>query len=124
MELPKHKLLPNPENPLLKEMEQKQIGFSPLVMCEFFEGMDVLQIYGNTSKEYIFALYLGGKLCGHVYFGSVYTEKQIQNIKERFFPPTWDQIYEYVKKGSEAWYYTFAPSQYAFIMEKVVQKID
>ena len=124
MPLPKHNLLKNNENPLWADMEQKQLGFSPLVMCEFFEGMDVLQIYGHESKEYIFALYFNEKLCGHCYFGTVYTEKQIQNIKARFFPPTWNQIFEYVKNTSGVWYSKFDQSQYAFVMEKVVQKIE
>ncbi|MDR2205776.1 MAG: hypothetical protein LBE36_06450 [Flavobacteriaceae bacterium] len=123
MPIPKHNLLPNPENPLLKEMERKGIGFSPLVMCEFFEGMDVLQIYGEKTKEYIYALYFSGKLVGHAYFGDTLKSEDIMKIQEKYFPPTWDRIQEYVNKTSEVWYGKYDQSQYAFVMERTLKKI-
>jgi hypothetical protein len=121
--LPKHNLLQNPENPLFNDWEEKQIGFSPLVFCEFFQGMEVLQVYGEQTKEYVFALYFSGKLVGHAYFGKKLTLEDIMKIQKKYFPPTWDRIQEYVKKTSDVWYYQYHPSQYAFVMEKVLKKL-
>ncbi|WP_312750521.1 hypothetical protein [Epilithonimonas hominis] len=125
MSFPKHNILPDSgDHTLFKELHQKRIGFSPLVFCEFFQGMDVLQIQGAISKEYIFALYFSGKLIGHAYFGSIFSEEDILQIKRLYFPPTWDQLQEYVNKTSDVWYYKFAPEQYAFVLNKVLQKIE
>lgn len=125
MSFPKHNILPAGEdNPLFKELHQKRIGFSPLVFCEFFQGMDVLQIQSAKSKEYIFALYFSGQLIGHAYFGSKFSDEDIIRIKGLYFPPTWDEIGDYVKNTSDVWYYKFAPEQYAFVFDRVLQKIS
>lgn len=126
MQFPKHKTLPNPENPFLQELQQKQIGFSPLVFCEFFQGMEVLQIYGEESKEYLFAIYFSGKLVGHVYYGQKYSDAELAILKKNLIPPTWDQIFDYVKKTSGIWYSKFDQSQYAFVLQEVnlLKKIE
>ena len=124
MSFPKLNILPaNGDHPLFKDLHQKRIGFSPLVFCEFFQGMDVLQIYGEATKEYIFALYFAGNLVGHVYFGDKFTDADILKIKRNYFPPTWGSIQEYVNNTSDVWYYKFAPSQYAFVFDRVLKKI-
>lgn len=125
MSFPKHNILPAAEdNPLFKELHQKRIGFSPLVFCEFFQGMDVLQIQSEKTKEYIFALYFSGNLIGHAYFGNMYSDADIIKIKQKFFPRTWDEIENYVKNTSDVWYYKFAPEQYAFVFDKLLTKIQ
>lgn len=122
---PKHNILPpDAEHPLFRDAYQKRIGFSPLPFCEFFQGMDVLQIMGEETKEYIYALYFAGRLVGTAYFGDLYDEDQLLRIKKEFFPPTWEEIYDYVKEKSGVWYYKMHPSQYAFVFDKVLKKID
>lgn len=124
MGFPKHNILPaDCEHPLFKQLHQKRLGFSPYTFCEFFQGFDVLQIYGEKTKEYIFALYFNGNLVGHVYFGDVLTDKDIRYVQKNFMPPTWSQIDEFVKKTSEVWYSKFAPSQYAFVFDRILEKV-
>ena len=124
MSFPKHRILPaDGDHPLFRELHQKRIGFSPLIFCEFFQGMDVLQMYGEATREYIFALYFGGKLTGHAYFGDKLTDADILKIKSKYFPPTWESIQEYVNNTSDVWYYKFAPSQYAWVYEKLLKKV-
>ena len=125
MPFPKNQLLPNTENPLLSDMLQKRIGFSPLVLCEFYEGFEVLQIQGNESKEYFFGNYFNGKYCGHIYFGEKYTQIEAAKLCNKFMPKNWDQIQQYVNDyGSEVWYWKFHQSQYAFLLQNVLQKIE
>lgn len=112
------------ENQLLKDLHQKRIGFSPLVFCEFFQGMDVLQLQSVKTKEYIFALYFSGKLIGHVYLGNLYDDARIKKIKDKYFPPTWKEIQKYVNTTSAVWYCKFDRSQYAFVLENILQKIE
>lgn len=123
---PKHNTLrPDNTHPLFEEMSRKRIGFSPLPFCEFFQGMEVLQIKGEETKEYVFALYAGGRLVGTVYFGDLYSDEQLLQIKQKFFPPTWDEIQNYVNEISGVWYYKMHPSQYAFVLENpnILKKI-
>lgn len=108
----------NRNNPLFKKLYQKRIGFSPLLFCEFFQGMDVLQIYGEESKEYFFAIYFSGNLVGHIYFGEKFSNTDLARIIEKYFPPTWDQIYDYVKNNSGVWYYKFDSTQYAYVLQE------
>jgi len=122
---PKHNILPpKGDNPIFNEMYQKKIDFHPLPFCEFFQGMDVLQIYGQETKEYIYALYFNSRLVGHVYHGDLYSEKQILQIKEQFFPPTWEEIQNYVNETSGVWYAKMHQSQYAFVFDRVLKKIE
>lgn len=122
---PKHNILPaDAAHPLFKEMEQKKIGFSPFVFCEFFQGMEVLQVKGEETKEYVYGIYAGGRLVGTVYFGDLYNEEQLLKIKQNFFPPTWDEIQNYVNSISGVWYAKMHPSQYAFVFDKVLKKIE
>lgn len=121
---PVHSILPaDDEHPLFKQLHQKRIGFSPFAFCEFFQGFDVLQMQSNATKEYIFALYFSGQLVGHVYLGDQYSEDDILTIKKQFFPPTWEDISEYMKRNPGVWYMKYAPEQYAFVFEKCLQKI-
>lgn len=124
---PKHNTLrPDNTHPLFEEMNRKNIGFSPLVLCEFFQGMEVLQVMGEETKEYMYAIYFSGRLVGSVYFGVLYTEDQQVRIKKEFFPPTWDEIQNYVNNISGVWYYKLHPSQYAFVLENpnILKKIE
>lgn len=122
---PKHNILPADGNhPLFVDAYQKKIGFSPLPFCEFFQGMEVLQIFGEETKEYIYALYVSGRLVGAVYFGDLYDDKEIAQLKKHYFPPTWEEIEEYVKLKDGVWYSKMHPSQYAFVFDKVLKKIE
>jgi hypothetical protein len=126
MKFPKHNIQrADLDHPFFQELHQKRIGFSPLVFCEFFQGMEVLQIYGEESKEYFFAIYFSGNLIGHIYLGDTFSDEDLATIKDKYFPPTWDQIYEYVKTTSGVWYHKCEPSQYAFVLQEpnIVKKI-
>ncbi len=114
---PKHHIIRDPQNPIWNEIEQKKLEYSPLVMCSFFQGMDVLQLYGLESKEYIYGVYFAGRLRGTLYFGDLCTEEQIFEIKRDYFPENWEDIYEYVKEKSDVWYCKLDPSNYAFVLE-------
>ena len=125
MSFPKHNIMPPGEDhPLFLDAAKKGIGFSPFVFCEFFQGMEVLQLLGEETKEYIFGLYHGGRLVGTVYFGDLYTKEQLLRLEQEFFPATWDEIPEYEKEKSGVWYAKMHPSQYAFVFDKVLKKID
>lgn len=104
--------------------ERKQIEFRPLSICEFFTDMDVLQIRGEESGELVFGIYFGGRLVGHVYLGDLYSHKQLIYIVENFLPKHWNEIDEYARTTSEVWYAKFDPSQYAWIYERILTKID
>lgn len=119
-------IIPDTENNLLQELNKNMNSFSPLVFCEFFQGMEVLQIYGEETKEYIFAHYFSGKLVGHTYLGSYFTESEIGTLKRNYFPPTLDMVDEYVKKTDGIWYYKYDQSQYAFVLQQpcVLQKLE
>lgn len=122
---PKNNLLPNTENPLLSMLNQKSIGFSPLVFCEFYQGFQVLQIQGIETKEYIFGNYFNGKYSGHIYFGDVLSQTEVAKICELYMPKYWHQIKDYVILHCEkTWYYKFHQSQYAFVLENVLQKVS
>lgn len=123
--LPKHNIVPpGADNPLFRDAAVRQIGFSPLTFCEFFQGMDVLQLMGEETKQYVFGLYWAGRLVGTVYFGDLYTKDQVLALEKEFFPPTWDEIGKYVKSKDGVWYSKMHPSQYAFVFENVLKKID
>ncbi len=107
----------DPDHPLFREMQQKQLGFSPLVFCDFFQGMDVLQIYGEETKQYFFAIYFSGKLIGHIYDGDMFTDEELVGIKEKYFPPLWNMIDEFVNSTTGAWYRKWDQSQYAFVLQ-------
>lgn len=125
MPFPKNNLLPNPENPLLSEMLQKRIGFSPLVICDFYEGFEVLQIYGNESKEYIFGNYWNGNFVGFIYLGDKWDLKKVTEICEIYMPKKWDEIWDYhIKYGDKIWYHKYPNSHYAFVMEKTLKKLE
>lgn len=126
MPFPKSPLHNDPADMLrsLHGTGQKLICFNPMFFCEFFEGMDVLQVYGEESKEYIFGLYFSGKYCGHVYFGEKFTQEKLAEICSVLMPPTWDKIQEYVNNCAGVWYYKYDQSQYAWIYEKVITKTE
>ncbi|MFL9835009.1 hypothetical protein [Chryseobacterium terrae] len=125
MSFPKHKILPaNGDHPLFAEAYRKRIGFSPLTFCEFFQGMDVLQVMGEETKEYIYGLYFGGRLVGTAYFGNLYSDEMLLKIKKEFFPTNWEDIQKYVREKSGVWYAKMHPSQYAFVFDKVLKKIE
>lgn len=107
----------------LAQMQPKKSGDHPLFLCEFFEGMDVLQIQGIATGEFLFGMYFSGKLCGHVYFGENFTAEQATEVSKTFLPPTWDDIQNYVDDHDGViWYHKFAPSQYAWIYERILEK--
>lgn len=107
----------------LAGLEPKKQEDFPLFMCEFFEGFDVLQTQGIESGEYIFGLYFSGKYCGHVYFGDRWTHADAARICADIMPASWQQVHDYVKeKGHKVWYHKMAPSQYAWVYEKVITK--
>lgn len=121
---PKHNVLPiDYTHPISKALEQKRIEFSPYTFCEFFQGFDVLQLQSQATKEFIFVLYFSGQLVGHVYLGERYSKDDLLTISKDFFPPNWDLIKEYQKKNPEVWYYKYAPSQYAFVFDKILEKV-
>jgi len=122
---PKHNILPaDGDHPLFKEAEQKGIGFSPLPFCEFFQGMEVLELYGEETVQYVFGVYACGRLVGALYFGDLYNDKNIAQIKKHYLPKTWDEIDEYVQTKVGVKYKKMHPSQYAFVFEKVLKKIE
>jgi len=122
---PKHNILPpEADHPLFKDAYQKRIGFSPLVFCEFFQGMDVLQLYGEKKKEYVYGLYMRGRLVGTVYFGDLYSDEEILQLKKYFFPEDWDDIKKYVRSKEGVQYYKMHPSQYAFVFDKLLKRLD
>lgn len=102
---------------------QKRIDFSPFNICEFFTDMEVLQIFGEATKEYVYALYKGGHLVGTAYFGTLYKDKDLLNIKKEFIPEKLDDIGKYVKEKSGVWYAKFHQSQYAWIYDRVLTKV-
>lgn len=122
---PKNNLLPNSENPMLKMLHQKSIGFSPLVFCEFYQGFQVLQIQGIKTGEYIFGNYFNGEYCGHIYLGTDLNQTEVAKKCEKFMPKKWSEINEYVIKHCEKiHYWKFHPTQYAFVLENVLQKLS
>lgn len=125
MMFPKHNILPaDADHPLFKEAEQKCIGFSPLPFCEFFQGMDVLQMYGEDTGEYIYGLYIGGRLVGTVYYGHLYTEIQVAQLQKHYLPKDWENIPEFVLEKKGVKYCKMASSQYAFVFDRVLKKIE
>ncbi len=121
-----HNIVRSQINPLYDEMATKALSFSPLVFCEFFQGMEVLQVKGEETNEYIFGVYAGGRLVGTLYFGHLYTENQLQQIRSEYFPELWDQISNYENEKSGVWYSKLDPSQYAFVLENpnIIKKIS
>ena len=125
MNFPKHQIALESKNKLLQELHQKRIGFSPFVFCEFFQGMNVLQVYGHNSGEYTFGLYdSAGNYIGHVYFGTKYDQVEIARICVQYMPPNYNQVFEYIKNNEDATYMKFDNSSYAFVLEKVLKKIE
>lgn len=127
MPFPKNKILPNNEDALkaVRGKTIKKLEFSPLFFCEFFEGMEVLQLQGQNSKEYLYGLYWSGKLVGHCYFGELYSQKEVTALIKKYMPPTYDELHEYYKNfGDEIWYYKHSSTAYAWIYEQVLQKVE
>ena len=126
MSFPDHKILPADKSSWLSAaLEQKLLEFSPYTICEFYQGFDVLQLYGNESKEYIFGNYFNGKYCGYIYLGDKYSLEEVSKICEIYMPKNWKDVSEYhLKFSSEIWYNKLKPSQYAWIFNKVLQKIN
>lgn len=126
---PKQNILADPEiernisNDHWRAQAQKRIDFSPFNICEFFIDMEVLQIYGEETKEYVFGLYKCGRLIGTAYFGDLYTDKDLYLIKRDYIPEKWDDINEYVKEKEGVWYCTFHQSQYAWIYDRILTKV-
>ncbi|WP_300685499.1 hypothetical protein [Chryseobacterium sp.] len=111
---PKHKILQEP---------QKRIDFCPILICEFFTDMEVLQVFGEETKEYIFGLYKSGLLIGTAYFGNLYNDKDLLQIKREFIPEKLDDVQKYVKEKSGVWYSKFHQSQYAWISDRIITKV-
>lgn len=110
---------------VLQDKTIRQIGFSPMFFCEFFQGMEVLQMRGNESKEYIFGIYWSRRLVGHCYFGERYTVADLIKLVGTYMPPTIEELKEYdLKYGSDIWYCKFHPSQYAWIYDRVITPIE
>lgn len=98
---------------------------APMFFCEFFQGMEVLQMRGNKSKESIFGIYWSGRLVGHCYFGEIYTVADLIKLVGTYMPPTIEELKEYdLKYGSDIWYCKFHPSQYAWIYDRVITLIE
>lgn len=124
MKFPRHKMDIESKNQFLQQLHQKRIGFSPFVFCEFFQGMDVLQIYGHNSGEYFFGIYdSAGNYIGHVYFGSKFNQEAVAKICNICMPKKYYDVWEYVKNHSDVSYYKFDKSQYAFVLESVLKKV-
>ncbi|AQY21467.1 hypothetical protein [Riemerella anatipestifer] len=102
----------------------KLIEFAPMFFCEFFEGLDVMQIYSEKTKEYLFGIYAAGRLVGHCYFGDKYTPKQLADIADCYLPKKYDEMKEYRLKHTDIWYHKPKPSQYAWIYENILEKIE
>ncbi len=103
--------------------EQKQIDFSPYIFCEIFANVEVLQVYGEETKEYVFALYKGGRFIGTAYFGTLYSDKDLFIIKRDYIPENWDDIPEYMRTISGVWYHKFETNQYAWVYDKILNKV-
>lgn len=124
MPFPKHNIIPEGENnKLFSEIEIKKIGFSPIAICSFFEGIQVLQVQSNKNKETLFGLYFNNILVGHVYDGKRYKEEEVLEIKTKYFPKKWSNIEEYSNTIEGIWYCKFPIDQYAWIYQRVLTKI-
>ena len=126
MSFPDHKILPADKSSWLSAaFEQKKIEFSPFKICSFYSELEVIQIQGEESKEYFFGNYYQGKYCGHIYFGDKYNQVQAAKICDVYMPPELSQLNEFAKKyGGVVWYCRYDPSQYAWIFDKILQKIN
>ena len=124
MNFPKHQIALESKNKFLQELHQKSIGFSPFVFCEFFQGMTVLRVYGKTSGETFFGIYdSAGNYIGQLYFGSTFSQDKVARICNLCMPPKYSQLYEFIKTHDDVEYLPFDNDQYAFVLEKVLQKI-
>lgn len=107
----------------LKGLQPKKSGEVSLFFCEFFEGMEVLQIQGKETGEFIFGLYFSGKLTGHCYFGEMFTPEEVLERVQVLFPPNFNELQKYVDQNDGViCYHHFAPSQYAWIYERILEK--
>ncbi|MDV3662462.1 hypothetical protein CMU51_00105 [Elizabethkingia anophelis] len=85
--------------------------------------MDVLQLQSDKTKEYVFGTYFKGRLVGITYFGSLYSEKDLAVIQEKYMPKTWDEIEDYVDNADGIWYWKYDRSQYAWIYNRILTKV-
>lgn len=110
-------------NKAVSGMVPKMIGFTPMAFCDFFENLNVIQTYSEKHKEYIQGIYFQGKLVGHIYLGSKYTDLQILEIVEKKMPKEYDQMLDYVKDNANISYCKYDHSHYAFVYENIIKKV-
>ena len=124
MRFPNYSLVPGSGEEFLQQLRQKSIGFSPYVFCEFFQGMNVLQVYGHKSGEFFFGIYDPvGDYIGQLYFGSKFKLEEVAKICQICMPKKFNELSDFVKKNVDVSYYKFDQSQYAFVLEQVLQKV-
>ncbi|HAY3533748.1 hypothetical protein [Elizabethkingia anophelis] len=129
MSFPKHNVIPDKDiertivNSHHKACNQYKLEFHPFSICEFFVDMDVLQLQSDKTKEYVFGSYFKGRLVGITYFGSLYSEKDLALIQEKYMPKTWDEIEDYVDNSDGIWYWKYHRSQYAWIYNRILTKV-
>lgn len=126
MSFPKHHIITDDDIALqnLQGKEMRRIDFAPMFFCEFFQGMEIIQMQGKASKEYIFGIYWSGRLVGHCYFEDTYTLEEIAQRVKAYMPPSLNQLKKFVKKYSDdIWYHKFDVSQYAWIYDRVVTRV-
>lgn len=124
---PKHNIIEDNEiaKKNLRGKEIKRIEFAPMFYCEFFEGMEVIQMQSKKTNEYVFGIYWCCRLVGHCYFGNLYDANRLQEIIRAYMPPTLEDVGKYdLEFGSEIWYYRYTAQQYAWIYQNVITKIN
>lgn len=124
---PKEKLIYNNHDAMknLANKEVKRIGFSPIAISDFFEGVEVLLVEGRKSNEIIYGLYSSGEYCGHMYFGNRWNYQDLAKICTELMPPRLSQLSEYHIKNADKVksYYTLELCHYAWIYQRVIEKI-
>lgn len=125
MSFPENKILPaDNDSWISKGLEQKLLQFTPYQICSFYTDFQVVQIQGEESKEYFFGNYYQGKYCGHIYFGDKFDQIQAAKICEVYMPKKLTDLTEYAQKYSGVvWYCRYQTTQYAWIFDKILQKI-
>ncbi len=99
------------------------VGLSPLVFCEFFQGMEVIQMQGKKSKECIFGVYFNNNKVGHIYLGGVYNRFEVRALSDKYLPPHMDELKQYVRRSKGVWYYQYPGEKYVWVMNKVLKKL-
>ena len=124
---PKEKLIYNNHDAMKNttDKEVKRIGFFPIAISDFFEGVEVLVVEGRKSGEYIYGLYSAGEYCGHMYFGNRWNYQDLAKICTDLMPPRLSQLSEYHIKNADKvkTYGTLELCHYAWIYQRVIEKV-